>query len=31
MIKDYDGPNLGQIQDKYPDIYPLAEKFDSDG
>ena len=31
MIKDYDGPNLKFIEDKYPDIYPLAKKFDDDG
>lgn len=31
MIIDYDGPNLEQIQDKYPEIYSKAKKFDSDG
>lgn len=29
--KNYDGPNLELIQHKYPDIYPIAKKFDSDG
>ena len=31
MIKDYDGPNLEQIQDENPEIYSKAKKFDSDG